>query len=181
MIRPSSKSGFTLLEMLVASLLLGMLVSILTMVFNSSSIAWRTGKAGVAQLSKLRRQMSFAQHRADNLLPRVNAAQANNELGFVISPWCTERKNGGKFLRTRAVQRITSSSLGLRDSLNFSTLESDVDNLGGASYPWLKLGNLEKLKLGSASSYTVGVLSCGPDGKRETEDDNITTWPEIVE
>ncbi len=180
MIRPSSKSGFTLLEMLVASLLLGMLVSILTMVFNSSSIAWRTGKAGVAQLSKLRRQMSFAQHRADNLLPRVNASQADNGLGFVISPWCTERKNGGKFLRTRAVQRVEASKLGLQGSLNFSTLKSDEDNLGGASTPWQQLGNLEKLKLGSASSYTVGVLSLGPDGKRDTEDD-ITTWPERVE
>ena len=33
-IQPSVRSGFTLLEMLVASLLMGMLVTILTMVFN---------------------------------------------------------------------------------------------------------------------------------------------------
>ena len=37
--RLNDRSGFTLIEMLVASLLLGMLVTILTMVFNSSSIA----------------------------------------------------------------------------------------------------------------------------------------------
>ena len=58
--RLNDRSGFTLIEMLVASLLLGMLVTILTMVFNSSSIAWRTGKAGVSQLSLMRRQLSLA-------------------------------------------------------------------------------------------------------------------------
>ena len=44
------RNGFTLVEVLVASLLLGMLVVILTMVFNQSSIAWRTGKASVAEM-----------------------------------------------------------------------------------------------------------------------------------
>ena len=44
------KKGFTILELLVASLLLGMLMTILTMIFNQSSIAWRTGVAGVADL-----------------------------------------------------------------------------------------------------------------------------------
>ena len=45
MTRRTSESGFTLLEVLVASMLLAMLITILTMVFNSSSIAWSTGKA----------------------------------------------------------------------------------------------------------------------------------------
>ena len=40
MTRRTSESGFTLLEVLVASMLLAMLITILTMVFNSSSIAW---------------------------------------------------------------------------------------------------------------------------------------------
>ena len=39
------KKGFTILELLVASLLLGMLMTILTMIFNQSSIAWRTRSA----------------------------------------------------------------------------------------------------------------------------------------
>ena len=46
------RRGFTILELLVASLLLGMLVTILTMIFNQSSIAWRTGVAGVADLDE---------------------------------------------------------------------------------------------------------------------------------
>ncbi len=176
MMRSSSKSGFTLLEMLVASLLLGMLVSILTMVFNSSSIAWRTGKAGVAQLSLLRRQLSFSQHRADSLLPRVDVTD-KNKIGFVVSPWCTEAKNGGKYLRTRAVQNATSMDFGFLKP-SFNDLESDKANC--SVMPWQQLSGLGTIRLGSAKSYTVGVLSYGPDGKRDTADD-ITTWPDKVE
>ena len=55
--------GFTLIEVLVASLLLGMLVVILTMVFNQSSIAWRTGKASVAEMDGMRRLLSQTQRR----------------------------------------------------------------------------------------------------------------------
>ncbi len=177
MMRSSSKSGFTLLEMLVASLLLGMLVSILTMVFNSSSIAWRTGKAGVAQLSLLRRQLSFAQHRADSLLPRVDASGPNNKIGFVVSPWCTEKKNGGEYLRTRAVQDVSSADLGFPKP-SFNNLESDDSSY--SVLPWQQIVGLGTLKLGSASSFTVGVRSYGPDGKKDTEDD-ISTWPDKVE
>ncbi|MGN0847620.1 MAG: type II secretion system protein [Kiritimatiellia bacterium] len=175
MTRTPSKSGFTLLEMLVASLLLGMLVSILTMVFNSSSIAWRTGKAGVAQLSLLRRQLSFAQYRADSLLPRTSV-DSPNQIGFVVSPWCTQRQNG-EFLRTRAVQNVTSSDLGFPKP-NFSDLRSDEASL--SVLPWQQMTGLGSLRLGSAKSFTVGVLSYGPDGKRDTDDD-ISTWPDKVE
>ena len=52
------RSGFTLLEVLVASVLMGMLVTILTMIFNQSAIAWRTGKAGVADMTDTERQLS---------------------------------------------------------------------------------------------------------------------------
>ena len=41
----NSRNGFTLLEVMVASLLLGLLVTALTMVFNQSSIAWRVGRS----------------------------------------------------------------------------------------------------------------------------------------
>lgn len=179
MTQRTSRSGFTLLEMLVASLLLGMLVTILTMVFNSSSIAWRTGKAGVAQLSLLRRQLAFAQYNADNVLPRVDASD-KNKIGFVVSPWCTEKKNGSAYLRTRAVQDASSRDLGFPRP-SFSNLKSD-SALPGV-YPWQALTGLGSLKLGSAKSFTVGVLSYGPDGKTGGKHaaDDITTWPDKVE
>ena len=71
MTRRASESGFTLLEILVASLLLAMLITILTMVFNSSSIAWSTGKASVAEMDKVRNNMSAASQVTDNAMPRV--------------------------------------------------------------------------------------------------------------
>ena len=37
------RKGFTILELLVASLLLGMLVTIMTQIVSQSSIAWSTG------------------------------------------------------------------------------------------------------------------------------------------
>ena len=97
--RLNDRSGFTLIEMLVASLLLGMLVTILTMVFNSSSIAWRTGKAGVSQLSLMRRQLSLAQNRADNLLPRIDT-QSKSVVGLVAGAWHADGT-----VRARAVSR----------------------------------------------------------------------------
>ena len=64
------RRGFTLIEVLVASLLLSMLVVILTMVFNQSSIAWRTGKANVAEMDEMRRRLSQIQRQADDVLFR---------------------------------------------------------------------------------------------------------------
>ena len=60
------KRAFTILELLVASLLLGMLVTILTMLFNQSSIAWRTGVAGVADLDDVRTNIADLRDDADN-------------------------------------------------------------------------------------------------------------------
>ena len=86
------KRGFTILELLVASLLLGMLVTILTMIFNQSSIAWRTGVAGVADLDDARANMAELRDEADNVYIWNNKPQR------LLGLW-NER---GK-LRTRAV------------------------------------------------------------------------------
>lgn len=168
--RLTDRSGFTLIEMLVASLLLGMLVTILTMVFNSSSIAWRTGKAGVAQLSLMRRQLSLSQNRAENLLPRFDTA-SKSEVGLVAGAWHADGK-----VRTRAVS--TYKDDGWFSKPSFSSYASDAATL--TVNPWQQVNGLGSLKSGSANTYTVGVLSYGPDGKRDTDDD-ISTWPDEVE
>ncbi len=160
------REGFTLLEMLVASLLLGMLVTILTMVFNASSIAWRTGKAGVSQLSSIRRQLSFAQYNADNLLPCVNQKN-DGDVGCVTGAW----KSDGT-IRTRAAAKMPGDAGFTPPSFNdFNSAKSTLDKPA-----WMRFQCNASLKLGSAQSYVVGVLSWGPDGERDTEDD-ITTWP----
>ena len=165
----NSKRGFTLIEVLVASLLLGMLVTILTMVFNQSAIAWRTGKAGVSQLSKLRRQFAGAQYMAENLVPRVDESSPV-VVGQVLSAWTEEGKPRG-----RSVVRI--------GSFNFARPSFQTyDSAGQANIvqPWQPIDNLEAIRSGSSRGYIVGVLSLGPDGKKDTGDD-ITSWPENVQ
>ncbi len=169
--RLNDRSGFTLIEMLVASLLLGMLVTILTMVFNSSSIAWRTGKAGVSQLSLMRRELSLAQNRADNLLPRIDT-QDKSAVGLVAGAWHADGK-----VRTRAVSRYQGD--GFFQKPNFDSYRSDDASLNTAP-PWQQVNALGRLRYGSSHAYTVGVLSYGPDGKFDTGDD-ISTWPDEVE
>ena len=169
--RLNDRSGFTLIEMLVASLLLGMLVTILTMVFNSSSIAWRTGKAGVSQLSLMRRQLSLAQNRADNLLPRIDI-EKKSLVGLVAGAWHADGT-----VRARAVSYYKED--GFFQKPNFDSYRSDDASLNTAP-PWQQLNNLGSVRYGSSHAYTVGVLSYGPDGKIDTDDD-ISTWPDEVE
>ena len=167
----NARGGFTLIEVLVASLLLGMLVSILTMVFNQSAIAWRTGKAGVSQLGQLRRQLSFAQSNAENILPRADAGSKSGH-GLVLSAW-DERG----VVRKRAVAPL-SGSVTLNFTLpGFSSYESSGSKM---VTPWADIPSLSSIRSGSESTYIVGVLSYGPDGKKDTDDD-ITSWPEDVQ
>ena len=158
------KNGFTLIEVLVASLLMSMLVVILTMVFNQSSIAWRTGKANVSELDQIRRRIAVVQRQADNLLPGINPMN-HSQHGFVASPWKNSQWSGGKnSLRRRAVEVVNDTKLTL----------GSLDQLKDAwQEPNLNLGNI---KLGELKPYVVGVKSWGPDGQQDTEDD-ISSWP----
>ena len=105
MTRRVSESGFTLLEVLVASMLLAMLITILTMVFNSSSIAWSTGKASVAEMDEIRQKMSAASIAADNAVPRVDA-NSPSDWGLLVSPW---RADGS--LRRRGIVKMSESKV----------------------------------------------------------------------
>ena len=144
--------GFTLLEVMVACLLMGMLVSALTMVFNQSSIAWRTGMAGVVNLADTRNDLGKKHDNYDNILPGLKTAE---DMGYrAVSLW----KNGQ--LRTdRAFDAATES----------------------LSYSDAKTGRAQSLSSASSgqavSLFTVGVRSYGPDGRLGTADD-ITTYPE---
>ena len=167
----NARGGFTLIEVLVASLLLGMLVSILTMVFNQSAIAWRTGKAGVSQLGKLRRQLSFAQYTADNILPRVDA-NSKGVNGLVLSAW-----NEKGEVRRRAVTSLQSAVTPNFQLPNFNSYESSGTKM---VTPWAQISTLHAIRSGKESTFVVGVLSYGPDGVKDTDDD-ITSWPEDVQ
>ena len=180
--RRVSESGFTLLEILVASMLMAMLITILTMVFNSSSIAWNTGKANVTEMDSVRREMSVATIQADNAVPGVEVdGQGKVELeswGYLVGPWDEEK--GG--LRQRTVIP-PSGKVGA--VLKKPEIKPDSGQEKGT---WLYKEN-DKLwatltgnasaenKKGNARDCVVGVWSYGPDGRPNTGDD-ISTWPD---
>lgn len=174
MIRRASKSGFTLLEILVASILMAMLITILTMVFNSSSIAWSTGKASVKEMNVLRRGMSLATIEADNAVPGVEARNGKvnvSRWGYLVGPWDEQGQ-----LRRRAVEQTTVGGgvLANMPSLNSGKgtwLYSGNEALWATFTP-AKVQNPQKEK-----AYVVGVWSFGPDGKENSGDD-ISTWPD---
>ena len=156
------REGFTLVEVLVASLLLGMLVTILTMVFNQSSIAWRTGKASVAEMDEMRRYYSQIQRHADDALPGIE--RTGTRAGRVVGAW-----RGDGQLRTRAAT-VWDTGIGISSS----SLDPSSEDVACVKMPG------KSFKTKSASAFTVGVWSYGPDGERNTKDD-ITTWPMDVE
>lgn len=162
----SRRSGFTLLEILVASLLLGMLMTILTMVFNSSAIAWRTGRASNSMMSKTRRQLSYAQYLADNALPRVDPKQ---KTGRILGAWDESNK-----LRTRAVEIFSDFPFPLP---NWDSQESAGQSV---PQPWQQVRSIQNLRADGGDNYVVGVHSWGPDGKENTVDD-INTMPVMIE
>ena len=167
----SPRSGFTLIEILVASLLLGMLMTILTMVFNSSAIAWRTGKASNSRMSLARRQLAYVQKLADNALPRINPV-SRSDTGYILGPW---DKKGD--LRKRGVEVLPSDI-----PFNLPSWGSQASFNGGTTAPvtpWVKVTNIQSLQTDSGRSYLVGVRSQGPD-KNDAGDD-IDTMPVMIE
>lgn len=184
MTRRVSESGFTLLEVLVASMLLAMLITILTMVFNSSSIAWSTGKSGVTEMDAVRNNMSAAGMVADNALPRVDVNDPGI-WGHLVGPWKADgtiRNRGVEKMTDNQVANRTWSSLQMDSSIRQPDAESGKGRwTRSTSKPlWATLlpGNISIS--GNAKAYIVGVWSIGPDGKENTGDD-ISTWPDIVD
>ena len=179
MTRRISKGGFTLLEILVASMLLAMLITILTMVFNSSSIAWSTGKASVAEMDEVRQKMSAASIAADNAMPRVDV-NSPSTWGLLVSPW-----DASGHLRRRGIVKMTESKVAGRIwNLMQPTLNIQRGQTGKGE--WVRKSNTRlwgvlqpgSVKIsGKAKDYVVGVWSLGPDGKENSGDD-ISTWPD---
>ena len=159
----TTRGGFTLLEMLVASLLLSMLVVALSMVFSSSASAWRIGSAGVRGLHSMRQRMSEYQLSSDNALPNLKGK--GSAPGYVRAVWL----NGSSLVDTdgETVDKVRG----------FETTDIYEGRSGIDTTKPFK----SNLSVGSASgnqvkNYTVGAGSAGPDRVWGTKDD-IATWP----
>lgn len=161
------KKGFTILELLVASLLLGMLVTILTMIFNQSSIAWRTGTASVVNLDRARQNIASIREEADNLYIW------KNNVYKLLSPW---DENGQVRSRGEIGNGCTPQNATQDDAIKYSGLTS----LNGST----TLNNIGLVNVGSAGSggqsqfsYTVNVKSAGPN-KTANDYDDIWSYPD---
>ena len=169
------RRGFTLLELMVASLLLSMLVTVLTMVFNSASIAWRTGTAGVAELKDVRTELGVLHDVQDDLLPGLGARNVSGGAGDsrslryrTVSLWDPKADNSLR-IGKRAFNDDSTIWWGKATPITISEAKTaTMRNLSGAGN-----GNGSEL-------YLVGVRSLGPDGKPDTADD-VSTWPKEID
>ena len=180
------RNGFTVLELLVASLLLAMLVTVLTMIFNQSSIAWRTGVAGVVELDRVRARLGTYHDIEDDALPGLG--QSASQVGAGSS----DRRD--VMYRTVSVFKGWSGSGKLQQNA-----DRDDSNCRGRLYDQLKWHEaspiqftIQDARVGRAnngvgsgtvrggSAYVVGVRSAGPDKQWNTVDD-ISTFPEEVD
>ena len=171
------RRGFTLIEVMVASLLLGMLVVILTMIFNQSSIAWRTGVGGADELAHTRAALAIFEDVRDNVLPglwqanvKVTSGSDNRTVNWrTVSLWdedtCEIRPKGSRAVEVPkwSVGTATAPSFTANDAVKASALSLPSGGGGGAG-----------------TTYSVGVRSWGPDGIPDTPDD-ISTWPEEID
>ena len=169
------KRGFTLIELMVASLLLGMLVMIMTMIFNQSSIAWRTGTSSVRNLNDSRMALSAFHDNRDEVLPGLGDSDVaggssdNRTIRYrTVSLWNPQQDNQ---LRTT---RAFNDDKGL--VWNGASPITMSDAMKGGDVNVIGAGQA----MGSKGGFSVGVRSLGPDGKPDTEDD-INTWPEEID
>ena len=147
------KRGFTILELLVASLLLGMMMTVLTMIFNQSSIAWRTGLAGVADLDQAREGIAEIRYKADNLYDWDSQVL---EIKSVFD------EAGKVRTRERAIGSLTQEG---NDA--FSVSWSGSLEKGG----YMDANNTWTPSTAGGKNYIVNVRSFGPDRTEDTYDD----------
>lgn len=146
------KRAFTIIELLVASMLLGMLVTILTMIFNQSSISWRLGVAGVSDMDTVRENVAELREEADN------AFAFGDQIYRSVGLW---DENGN--LRDRACD-ATGSEVASEGSGKFraNILRANLaaSNLRPSDLRAINVGTASSSS--SAKSYTVNVMSGGP-------------------
>lgn len=145
------KRGFTILELLVATMLLGMLATILTMVFTQSSVSWRLGTALVDDLGKARNKVAAVREEADN------SFFWNNQVRRMVSPWDSKGD-----LRKRACD---CADVGGADAP--ASLEAKFVTVSTSERLWEQSRNTLDVTAGrsggSYDTYVVNVMSGGPN------------------
>lgn len=172
MTRMGARAGFTVVEMLVASVLVGMLLTVLTMVFNSTAIAWRTGTTCVAKLNDVREYVARTRLEADNLYIWRGAPHA------IVSIWNHTSSAGAKRLRKRTVDFAGNPVTGPEQigtlQAGISTF-ADVKKSGETSATFAMPAITTQVRDGN--NYTVNVRSAGPN-RTHNDFDDIWSYPD---
>ena len=153
------RRGFTILELLVASILLGMLTTILTMIFNQSSISWRLGTSLVSDMDDVRDNMAEIREEADN------AFAWGGQVHRIVGPW----KSDGT-LRKRTCDAV-GSGVDSEDGGKWRAVVLRANRPGLATTGDRRLwtSSLNLISVGQTSSpdsfdnYIVNVMSGGPN------------------
>ena len=176
------RRGFTILELLVASLLLSMLVTILTMIFNQSSIAWRTGIASVNDMETTRKQMGGYHDIMDDALPGVgetaNQTQPDSRMIRYRTVSIFRNWSGNGQLQANTPSLNCSGRLFDQIDWNKASLSQFTasDAMRGETITALQ----QPTESASKGGFIVGVRSAGPNRKMD-DDDDITTYPEEID
>ena len=147
-----ARPGFTLLEMLSASVLLGLMVTLLTLLFRQGTIASGAGKASVSDAAARRREIARAARVASETL-----VCADGSPRLLLSAW----DENGKVRETRPLARADAPLPKVGTACREVRIADEV--------------------VASGEILTVVVSSAGPDGKWGTADDLTTDVPEVDE
>lgn len=183
------RKGFTILELLVASLLLSMLVTMLTMIFNQSSMAWNTGVASVSDLEDVRKKMGGYHDVEDDILPGIgqtgvrDIGDSSRKIEYRTVSLFRNWNGTGRLQANSASRNCSGRAF---DRIDWTDLRSfnNQDAWSGASFGSLGngggSGSMGANQGARGGDFIVGVRSAGPDCQWETDDD-ITTFPEDVQ
>ena len=170
------RRGFTILELLVATILLGIMATILTMMFNQSSISWRLGTALVADMDGVRDNMAEIREEADN------AFAWGGQLRRIVGPW-----DAGGNLRKRACD-APGSGVETEDGGKWQAvvLRQSRSGLAANGRRMLWTTSLNTISIGQTGlpdtydTYIVNVMSGGP--KNDVMDwEAIWSYPDDFE
>lgn len=156
------RRAFTLIEVMVATMLLAMVVTALTMIINQSSIAWTAGLAGINGLGIAREDIAIYDNEAETAIAD-DLGRNVLRLTSVFDEKGKLRKDTGRTLMT-TFERLNVSPSDLRDPLVDRVFSITGSNSAGRD------------------SYIVGVLSYGPDRQTGGDHswDDISTIPEEI-
>ena len=158
------RRGFTLIEIMVATLLLVILVTILTMIFNQSSIAWSVGIASVTGLDRAREDISVYARESENAILSDDGNKVLQLTSLFDDANGGIRKNGDGRTLSMTMEKLNAAPSDMSDPIASRTYA--VTGSGTAGH----------------ETFIVGVVSYGPYGKTggDYSWDDISTMPEEI-